>query len=331
MVLILSVQNDLSTNHVIAWLDYMNIPWLRINGIDDIAFKSLEYKDNQIIRFEILINECILDLTKVTAYWYRRGWLNNYHQNIHENISDDEAIHVNIQKYLRSEIENVFHFAYHYLYRSKISINSFLTAVNDKSYYQFIASEVGLNVPDTLVCTEKKKLSDFVHTKPLQNAVTKSINELFSFEANRKDYFTTTYIIEDKDVLNGAQQFFPTLFQKYIDKFLELRIFYLKGKIYPMAIFSQQNEKTKIDFRKYDNDLPNRNVPFKLPPEIERKITFFMKRIDLNCGSIDMILTPENKFVFLEVNPVGQFGMVSNPCNYYLEKEIAKELSHAKQ
>lgn len=101
MVLILSVQNDLSTNHVIAWLDYMNIPWLRINGIDDIAFKSLEYKDNQIIRFEILINECILDLTKVTAYWYRRGWLNIIQQQSTLKISENEVINFEIHDYLK--------------------------------------------------------------------------------------------------------------------------------------------------------------------------------------------------------------------------------------
>jgi hypothetical protein len=30
--------------------------------------------------------------------------------------------------------------------------------------------------------------------------------------------------------------------------------------------------------------------------------------------------------VFLEVNPTGQYGMVSDPCNYYLDKKIAEYL-----
>jgi len=46
----------------------------------------------------------------------------------------------------------------------------------------------------------------------------------------------------------------------------------------------------------------------------------------LNSGSIDILVTPNNEYVFLEVNPVGQFGMVSQPCNYYLEKRIAERL-----
>jgi hypothetical protein len=41
-----------------------------------------------------------------------------------------------------------------------------------------------------------------------------------------------------------------------------------------------------------------------------------------------MIVTPEKKYVFLEVNPIGQFNQVSIPCNYFLEKKIADYLLH---
>jgi hypothetical protein len=39
-----------------------------------------------------------------------------------------------------------------------------------------------------------------------------------------------------------------------------------------------------------------------------------------------MIVTPEGEYVFLEVNPTGQFGWVSDNCNYYLEEKIANHL-----
>lgn len=93
-----------------------------------------------------------------------------------------------------------------------------------------------------------------------------------------------------------------------------------------MAIFSQLDDKTKLDFRNYNEENPNRNVPFKLPHEVENKLRNLFEQLDLNTGSIDLILTPKNDFVFLEINPVGQFGMTSYPCNYYLEKKIAKYL-----
>jgi D-alanine-D-alanine ligase-like ATP-grasp enzyme len=53
-----------------------------------------------------------------------------------------------------------------------------------------------------------------------------------------------------------------------------------------------------------------------------------MSSIGLRSGSIDMILTPSGEYVFLEVNPVGQFKQVSYPCNFKLEKRIAETLIH---
>ncbi|MFM2393606.1 MAG: grasp-with-spasm system ATP-grasp peptide maturase [Bacteroidota bacterium] len=48
-----------------------------------------------------------------------------------------------------------------------------------------------------------------------------------------------------------------------------------------------------------------------------------MSYFKLDSGSIDFVLTKEGDFGFLEINPVGQFGMVSFPCNFHLEKKIA--------
>jgi hypothetical protein len=48
--------------------------------------------------------------------------------------------------------------------------------------------------------------------------------------------------------------------------------------------------------------------------------------VELSTGSLDLVRCPDGRFVFLEVNPVGQFGMISQPCNYRLEKEVAAHL-----
>jgi glutathione synthase/RimK-type ligase-like ATP-grasp enzyme len=69
---------------------------------------------------------------------------------------------------------------------------------------------------------------------------------------------------------------------------------------------------------------PNRFVPYKLPERIEKQISDFMERIELNTGSLDMIKSiVDGKYYFLEVNPSGQFGMTSKPCNYNLHKKVA--------
>jgi glutathione synthase/RimK-type ligase-like ATP-grasp enzyme len=51
-----------------------------------------------------------------------------------------------------------------------------------------------------------------------------------------------------------------------------------------------------------------------------------MADLGLETGSIDLIRTPDGRTVFLEINPVGQFGMISHPCNYNLERVVAEHL-----
>lgn len=51
-----------------------------------------------------------------------------------------------------------------------------------------------------------------------------------------------------------------------------------------------------------------------------------MNNLKLKNGSIDIIRGVDNNYYFLEVNPVGQFGMVSNPCNYNIEEKFALKL-----
>ena len=50
-------------------------------------------------------------------------------------------------------------------------------------------------------------------------------------------------------------------------------------------------------------------------------------------SSENKTLLPLNKndnYYFLEINPVGQYGMVADPCNYELDKLIAKYLINGK-
>jgi len=100
----------------------------------------------------------------------------------------------------------------------------------------------------------------------------------------------------------------------------------MDNTFYPMAIFSQNDEKTKVDFRNYNLQRPNRKTPYELEKSIENKLYALVKEMGLTSGSLDLIRTIDDRYVFLEVNPIGQFGMTSTPCNYFLEEKIAKNL-----
>lgn len=56
-----------------------------------------------------------------------------------------------------------------------------------------------------------------------------------------------------------------------------------------------------------------------------------MAKLKMNSGVIDMIVTSLNEYIFLEVNPVGHFGLISYHCNYGIEKKIAKFYKNEKK
>lgn len=302
MILIITEEADLSTSLVIDWLLFFKIKFIRINENDEL---KVVFNEGNI---KIVTNNCSFYISELKGVWYRRGFLNLKIKSVDKGTIDE---------FRKNEFIKLKEFIYYKL--SKIPhINKFFNSDVNKLIVNDIAKSLGILVPFERILNNK---IDLERINDIDDYITKSITGSLIFDY--KDFYLVGYTskINKKDKLPNV--FFPSLIQKYIPKKYELRIFFLHGEFYVMAIFSQKDEKTKIDFRNYNKVKPNRNVPFKLPMEVEKKLTELMNKLDLNCGSIDMICTPKNEFVFLEVNPIGQYGMVSNPCNYYLHEKIA--------
>lgn len=300
MILIISSNNDKSTTQVIKWLISLEKKFIRIqeNEIFDIKLigKSFFLESSQ--------NKFFLD--EITSVWYRRGRLNFKHLR-YNNIAIN--MHMNeVQHWLGDYVNKKLESKRHVNKESNCDVNKLLVLEE--------AIKIGLDVP-------RYFLAENTHEVELNTSITKSIagNPVLEDFYKNHDGIMYTKIIDEK--ISG--DFFPSFFQEKIEKDYEIRSFYLNEKIFSMAIFSQNDEQTKVDFRKYNDAKPNRNVKFNLPKEIEKKIIQLMKIMDLNCGSLDFIKSGD-KYYFLEINTVGQFDHLSFICNYSLEKKIASYL-----
>jgi ATP-GRASP peptide maturase of grasp-with-spasm system len=303
MLLILTEEADYSSSLVIDWLLYFNVKFIRINENDVL---EVEYLLNDI---KIKNNNFCFLISDLKCVWYRRGFLNIKVEKINDSILD------NFKNFEFNKLnENLY-----YKLSLLPNINNYLNSDVNKLIVNDIAKKIGLTVPEEYIINSKSELSKLNNYEEYS---TKSITG--STILNYDNFYYIGYTTLLDRINNYSDSFFPSLIQKYIKKKYELRIFYLHRKFYSMAIFSQKDKKTEIDFRKYNRENPNRNVPFELPEEIKDKLTTLMQKLNLNSGSIDMILSLENEFVFLEVNPIGQFGMVSEPCNYNLYRKIAE-------
>lgn len=308
MILIISINNDYSTTAVIEWLNFFNKKWVKVNN-DDIINVNFLGSD-----IEFHVNNFKFKLSEITSCWYRRGFLNlkfcinNEIKQFHDfNITE------------ACKIEQYIYFKLNQLKK----VNYYSNSEINKLIVSDIARNLEIKTPNDYLVNTKNELRKIM-TDDKQEFITKSIwgNPVHRF--NNFTLFNYTQKIELEKI--ETNNFVVSLVQNYIEKKYELRIFYLEKSFYTMAIFSQNDAKSIVDFRNYNKEKPNRTVPYKLPFIIQQKLIKLMDKLDLNCGSIDMIVDKNNDYVFLEVNPIGQFGMVSAPCNYNLESIIAKHL-----
>jgi hypothetical protein len=191
------------------------------------------------------------------------------------------------------------------------------------------AQQTGFAIPATQLVHSKVALQQFKQQH--RAIITKALAD--ATEIAHAGMVSTGYRCQlvTQDMIDAmAEHFAPSLVQAHIEKQFEIRVFYLAGDCYAMAIFSQSNPLTQLDFRHYDRQRPNRYVPYLLPPPVAQKITALMHRLELNTGSIDLIYSTAGEYVFLEVNETGQWGFLSNCCNYYIDKKIATYLYNGK-
>ena len=307
MILILSENKDLSTTQVIEWLNFFKKKWIRINAEEKIQIECIG--DDYLF----VTDDCTFKLSAISSFWYRRGFFN---------IKLDLTQIIEFDQQIKRESSVLLQYIYYKLFQIK-HIDSIKNVSVNKLIINSQAEELGLLTPKSYIFSSKNELEEVLNNSDEQY-ITKSIADgsFLTF----KDHLVYNYTskINVDDISTG--KFAPSLVQVLVKKKYELRIFYLLGKCYTMAIFSQKDNQTAIDFRNYNTDKPNRNIPYILPKEIETKICQLMQKLAFDSGSIDMIVTPDNKFLFLELNPVGQFSMTSYPCNYNVEKIIANAL-----
>lgn len=196
---------------------------------------------------------------------------------------------------------------------------------HNKLYQLEIAKWAGLSIPDTLVSSNYSDVCEFAK-RCGGNMLVKSIYTMpFLNEDTTEMFGIYSSIITKSELTSFSVKACPNIYQAYIEKKAELRISYANGQIMSCSIDSQSSEKTKIDWRNYDFGKV-KHTTYNLPEDIHRKFVKFMTHLGLKYGQIDMILTPDEEYIFLEVNPSGQWGWIQGLTGLEIDHLIAKML-----
>jgi hypothetical protein len=95
----------------------------------------------------------------------------------------------------------------------------------------------------------------------------------------------------------------PAIFQERINARLDIRVTVIGENLYGAEIDSSHGG-SPLDWR-FDMSVPFR--PHSLSAETTERLRRLMRELGLVYGAIDLRLTEEGEYVFLEVNPAGQY------------------------
>jgi natural product precursor len=296
MVYIITQKFDVTTDSVIDWLIYYNVPYKRIN--------SYVYESHK-FHYTITLDKNEEELTDVL--WIRKPSYDGKANYIHNEVN-----------------KGLYEVAD---WRFKKVIGSFNHIYNlNKLKNLKLAQNLGLLIPPTIVTNNKLDLLEFINKNG--EIITKPCSDMIPLTIDKTRYYQYTSIVTDEVISQLPDVFCVSLFQKHIKKTCDIKTFYFNRTFFSQAIFSQSSDQTSIDFRKYDESNPNRVCPFKLPEDIEHKTIKLMDLLNEEVGTIDFILSGSNEFYFLEINPNGEFLNLSQNCNYPICKHISEFLKH---
>ena len=236
-------------------------------------------------------------LGSVSSIWYRRP----AHPIIAPSIVDVDA-----RKYAEGESWDALLGLWEGINGLLVSKPSSIRSASHKWEQIRRAQKLGFKVPKTLITNNPKEARQFCGSVGA-TAVKAVLRSVIAHKDRHEAAYTTPIDFDDPRIEDVDLA--PCIFQEYVPKQLELRITVVSDSVFACAIHSQRSDKTKHAWRNYDL----KNTPHEswvLPKDVERKCKEMVRSYGLNFSAIDMILTPDGEYVFLELNPNGQWAWI---------------------
>ncbi len=185
-----------------------------------------------------------------------------------------------------------------------------------------VARELGLDTPRTLTTNDPAAARAFAKSCE-GGIVTKMLSSFAIFEEGKElVVFTNPVKSEDLEDLSGLS-ICPATFQESLPKSLEIRVTVVGQRVMSASIDSQVSARATHDWRRDGIRMLQDWRSYQLPLEVEEKILRLMDYFSLNYGAIDIILTPDGRHVFLELNPSGEFFWLERAPGLPISEAIA--------
>ncbi len=320
MILLFTENISYSARYVTRHLFKMKQPFEVFLETDTIDF-SYNWSSSK-KKLSVFKNEqFVCDYEEITSVWAHRSEINIGKS--YSGLNGEEQVYV--KRHRDTQIKSIQE-----LLHKKKCLGRFGKLNFNKLIFLDVCKQLKIPIPKTLVTRKKVDLNEFFEEQP-NGIIVKSIARNFHHcvSISEEEQIWQQGITNEVKGIQLDQipdEFDLSLFQEKLDKKYELRIFYLNGMCFSQIIFSQKHSFSEVDYRQGLGGSEMRQCNFNLPQEIKNQIKSLMNSLDLNIGCVDIVVTKQNEFVFLEVNPSGIFTDMMDNCNYDMHYEIAKYL-----
>lgn len=302
MILIVTYKNDYTADYLINKLNSLNVEYYRLN-CEDILIQKISI--SIITSVAVSIN----GISRFDSVWFRRVTLPDL------NITATKAEYL----YYCTELESFLSNLWLSIKADRwLSLPSNIYQAENKLLQLEIALSIGFTIPNTLVSYDYDEIKSFylscdedIIIKPLHSG------RIEESQDRCGQIFTSKVKAEDLDVLKGSYPL-PNIYQENIPKDIEIRVTVVGNNIFAASVNSKANQDTQTDWRKEKLKFDS----FKLPKDIEEKCISLVKKLNLNFGAIDLIRKPDGEFVFLEINPNGQWVWIETDTGLKISDAI---------
>lgn len=182
------------------------------------------------------------------------------------------------------------------------------------------AAMLGLAIPRSLVTNEPEAFKRF-YEECSGNVIYKLMGYPWYTDKDELPISTYTSLVP-REILEEAHRVTATmhLFQEFVVKRCDIRVIILGDEVFATEIHPL-SEATQIDFRADYRQL--HHVSHLLPDYMREMLLTLTRSYHLAYAALDLILTPEGRYVFLELNALGQFGWLEGHTGIPLYHTLA--------
>lgn len=188
----------------------------------------------------------------------------------------------------------------------------------NKMFQLCIAESCGLLIPKTYVSNVS-----FNRLGRCKKYIVKSLDTALFYDIKtNKEMFTYSNVVLGKELQEYELASAPIIIQEFLNPKVDCRVTYVQGKLFPVKIL-HHGKGIYGDWRVRKNELEY--VPFLLPSNVSLAICNLMEKLKLRFGGIDMAIV-DDKFIFIEVNPTGEWGWLEVNTGMEISRTIKQAL-----